>query len=71
MDEYEIAYAPSATLLRFALQCERNDLSHLFAVANPDQSLTFTDGEVHGIAPHFERQQILWQALVQLHCKAP
>ena len=59
IDRYEIAYAPSATLLRFALQRERSELSSLFAVANPDRSLTFTDGEVQGIALHFEQQQIL------------
>ncbi len=59
IDQYEIAYAPSATLLRFAVQRERSELSSLFAVANPDRSLTFTDGEVQGIASHFQQQQIL------------
>lgn len=60
IDEYEIVYAPSATLLWFVLQRERNELSHLFAVANPDSSLKYTDAEVHGIARHFETPQILW-----------
>ncbi|MBN2287673.1 MAG: CHAT domain-containing protein [Tissierellales bacterium] len=62
IDEYEISYAPSATLLQFALQRERNDLSHLFAVANPtcDPKLKFTLGEVYGISKHFNQHQILW-----------
>ncbi|MCP4409501.1 MAG: CHAT domain-containing protein [Gammaproteobacteria bacterium] len=60
LDKYEIAYAPSATMLRFALQRERRDMSHLFAVTNPDRSLVFTDGEVQGIEMLFDNPQSLW-----------
>jgi CHAT domain-containing protein/tetratricopeptide (TPR) repeat protein len=66
MDKYEIAYAPSASLLRFALKWERNDLTHFFAVANPDSSLIYTDAEVRGITAQFESfegqqfSKILW-----------
>jgi len=109
-DKYEIAYAPSASMLRFKLNPShykkpyhykkpsryealprnenqdgsavipreaephsmryeaepRNEISiprnekRLFAVADPDCSLAFTDSEVQAIAKHFENPHILW-----------
>ena len=60
MDRYEIAYAPSASLLRIILRRERKSPEHLFAAANPDRSLVFTDIEVENIAGRFPNSQVLW-----------
>jgi CHAT domain-containing protein len=54
MDKYEISYAPSVSLLKFALQRER-EFDNLFAVANPDRSLPFTDNEVKEITKQFQK----------------
>ncbi len=65
-DKYEIAYAPSASMLRFKLNQEKppvlqkNGTDHFFAVANPDKTLTFADIEVQVIAKHFENSHVLW-----------
>gem|GEM_PF-1849402 len=60
MDKYEIAYAPSASMLRFVLNRAALPLNSLFAVANPTKDLLFTDAEVRGIAGHFTQPDILW-----------
>ena len=75
IDKYEIAYAPSASMLRFVLRRERENTGRFFAAANPDRSLVFTDMEVENIATYFpESKKILWhgkttKAAVMTHTK--
>ncbi|MDF2388159.1 CHAT domain-containing protein [Nostoc ellipsosporum NOK] len=60
-----VSYAPSCQLLRFAQIKTQNldisplPLSHLFAIQNPTNDLTFTDIEVETIAADFQPHQIL------------
>jgi len=60
MDKYEIAYAPSVSMLRFTLNRQASPLNHLFGAANPTKDLAFTDTEVRGIRKQFDSAQILW-----------
>jgi len=59
MDKYEIAYAPSMSMLRFTLNRQAPSLNHLFGAANPTKDLAFTDTEVRGIRKQFDSAQIL------------
>ncbi|OQY58850.1 MAG: hypothetical protein B6245_09655, partial [Desulfobacteraceae bacterium 4572_88] len=58
-DKYEIAYAPSASMLRFILKRERENTGRFFA-ANPDFRMPFANIEVEIVAKNFAQSQILW-----------
>ncbi|WP_207682746.1 CHAT domain-containing protein [Desulfonema magnum] len=60
IDIYEIAYAPSVSMLRFTLNREVSPQKKLFAAANPTKDLAFTDTEVRGIKKQFDQSHILW-----------
>ncbi len=56
LDEYDIAYTPSCQVLRRCLARERANgapATRLFAVQNPDGSLSFSDWEVEEICKFF------------------
>ncbi|HID10739.1 MAG TPA: CHAT domain-containing protein, partial [Candidatus Latescibacteria bacterium] len=62
LDDYEIIYAPSATVLArcLARMKEGRDEETFFAVANPKRDLVFTDDEVRNIEGLFEEHKVLW-----------
>ncbi len=60
LDQYEITYAPSISMLQLILNRTEYSENRLFAVADPDRTLTFADSEVRGIETYFDYSHILW-----------
>jgi CHAT domain-containing protein len=62
LDDYEITYAPSATVLArcVARVKEGRGKEKFFAVTNPKRDLIFTDDEVRNVERLFEERRVLW-----------
>jgi CHAT domain-containing protein len=62
LDDYEITYAPSATVLArcVARVKEGRGRENFFAVANPKRDLIFTDDEVRNVERLFKERRVLW-----------
>ena len=56
-----VSYAPSCQLLLQAQKRQRLNFTHLFAIQNPTNDLTYTDLEVQALADYFHSVDILKQ----------
>ncbi|HBL61698.1 MAG TPA: hypothetical protein DDZ80_25750 [Cyanobacteria bacterium UBA8803] len=56
-----VSYAPSCQLLLQAQKRQRRNFTHLFAIQNPTNDLTYTDLEVQAVADYFHSVDILKQ----------
>ncbi|GET42064.1 TPR repeat-containing protein [Microseira wollei NIES-4236] len=61
-----VSYAPSCQLLLQAQKRQRPDFSHLFAIQNPTEDLTYTDLEVEVITQYFQPVNVLKKAQATL-----
>jgi len=57
-----VHYAPSCQLLQLAQKRQRPDFTHLLAVQNPTNDLSYTNVEIAAIQGYFERADLLKQA---------
>lgn len=70
IDKYEIAYIPSISVLKFLLQRDRDDLTRLFSVVNPDRTLRFADAEMHGISEIYRTYELSHTPTILRHEQA-
>ncbi|KAB8317485.1 CHAT domain-containing protein [Tolypothrix campylonemoides VB511288] len=57
-----VRYAPSCQLLQLAQTRKRPNFTHLFAIQNPTQDLTYADLEVQAIQSYFNSVKVLEKA---------
>ncbi|QKQ75114.1 CHAT domain-containing protein [Nostoc sp. TCL240-02] len=58
-----VSYAPSCQLLQLAQTRKRPEFTHLFAVQNPTDDLSYTDIEVETIQSYFSKSNLLKQKI--------
>ena len=59
IEDYVVAYTPSASVLRYCVKSETREAESLFAVKNPDGSLEHADEEVDAISRLYEKRIVL------------